>query len=84
MSFDAFSRLLDSHDHLTLGGVPDGLEGRVLSSSYVPDVGEPGYSAMMDELERVFKMHEEDGLVAIEYETQVYYGRLGWVPHGVH
>jgi SAM-dependent methyltransferase len=61
-----------------------GLEGRVLSSSYVPDVGEPGYSAMMDELERVFKMHEEDGLVAIEYETQVYYGRLGWVPHGVH
>src|SRR3712207_4084530 len=32
MSFDAFSRLLDSHDHVTLCGVPDGLEGRVLAA----------------------------------------------------
>lgn len=55
----------------------DRLEGRVLSSTYVPDRGEPGYGAMMEELERIFTTHEEAGRVAIEYETQVYYGRLG-------
>ena len=55
----------------------DGLKGRVLSSSYVPDRGEPGYAAMMGDLERTFAAHEEDGRVAIEYETPVYYGRLG-------
>lgn len=55
----------------------DGLEGRVLSSTYVPDRGEPGYGAMMEELERIFTTHEEAGRVAIEYEASVYYGRLG-------
>jgi SAM-dependent methyltransferase len=54
-----------------------GLEGRVLSSSYVPDKGEPGYGAMIEELERIFTVHEEDGRVAIDYETRMYYGRLG-------
>ena len=55
----------------------DGLKGRVLSSSYVPDKGEPGYGAMIEELERIFTAHEEDGRVAIDYETRMYYGRLG-------
>ena len=55
----------------------DGLKGRVLSSTYVPDKGEPGYGAMMDELERIFTAHEEDGRVAVDYETRMYYGRLG-------
>jgi SAM-dependent methyltransferase len=55
----------------------DGLEGRVLSSSYVPDKGEPGYGAMIEELGRIFAVHEEEGRVAIDYETRVYYGRLG-------
>ena len=54
-----------------------GLKGRVLSSSYVPDKGEPGYGAMIEELERIFTAHEEDGRVAIDYETRMYYGRLG-------
>ncbi len=54
----------------------DGLKGRVLSSSYVPDKGEPGYVAMIEELERVFTMHEEDRRAAIDYETRMYYGRL--------
>jgi len=43
----------------------------------VPDRGEPGYGAMIEELQRIFTMHEEDGRVAIDYETQMYYGRLG-------
>ncbi len=55
----------------------DGLKGRLLSSSYVPDSGKPGHDAMMEELERIFMTHEEDVRVEMEYETVVYYGRLG-------
>ncbi len=55
---------------------PAGLKGRLLSSSYVPDVGHPGYDAMMEDLEEIFGLHQESGRVAIEYETLAYYGRL--------
>lgn len=55
----------------------DGLRGRLLSSSYVPDAGQPGYEAMMRELEDVFRAHARGGEVAFEYETLAYYGRLG-------
>ena len=55
----------------------DGLRGRLLSSSYVPDEGEPGHDGMMRELEDVFRAHASGGTVAFEYETLVYYGRLG-------
>ncbi|MBA4115367.1 MAG: methyltransferase domain-containing protein [Rubrobacter sp.] len=54
----------------------DGLQGRLLSSSYVPDAEHPGYDAMMQELYEIFSTHEEGGRVAIEYETLTYYGRL--------
>ena len=54
----------------------DGLRGRLLSSSYVPDRGQPGYEAMMRELEEVFCANEEDEKVAFEYETLAYLGRL--------
>lgn len=53
-----------------------GLRGRLLSSSYVPAEGETGYAAMMRGLERAFREHEGGGTVALEYETEVYYGRL--------
>lgn len=55
----------------------DGLKGRLLSSSYVPDAGHPGYGAMMADLEDAFRAHNRDGRVAMEYETITYYGRIG-------
>lgn len=55
----------------------DGLRGRLLSSSYVPAEGQPGYEEMLQELERIFREHEKDGKVVVEYDTKVYYGRLG-------
>lgn len=55
----------------------DGLRGRLLSSSYVPDEGESGHEAMVEELETIFGAHQRDGRVTIEYETLVYLGRLG-------
>ena len=54
----------------------DGLKGRLLSSSYVPDAGHPGYDAMTEDLEEVFRIHQESERVDIEYETLAYYGRL--------
>ena len=54
----------------------DGLKGRLLSSSYVPDAEHPGYGAMVGDLEEVFRAHHREGRVVMEYETVVYYGRL--------
>lgn len=53
-----------------------GLEGRLLSSSYAPAPGKPGHDEMLDELRRIFDAHQDGGRVTIEYDTQVYVGRL--------
>jgi SAM-dependent methyltransferase len=53
-----------------------GLRGRVLSSSYVPVPGHPGHDAMFRELRHLFDEHRRDGRVTLEYETEVYWGRL--------
>ena len=54
----------------------DGLKGRLLSSSYVPAKGQPGHRELLEELDRVFRDHEEDGQVTIQYDTRIYYGTL--------
>jgi SAM-dependent methyltransferase len=53
-----------------------GLEGRLLSSSYAPPQGHPGYEPMMQELRRIFDVHQIAGRVALDYDTRVYYGQL--------
>ncbi len=53
-----------------------GLRGRLLSSSYAPDQGEPKHDAMLVRLRQVFDEHHLDGQVAFDYDTLVYYGRL--------
>lgn len=57
----------------------DGLRGRAVSSSYVPNEGDEGYTEMLRELERIFHAHEKDGRVSFDYDTKVYYGRLSGV-----
>lgn len=54
----------------------DGLEGRLLSCSYVPLPGEAGHRRMIDEARRVFEEHSEDGAVRMLYDVEVYFGRL--------
>ena len=54
----------------------DGLRGRLLSASYVPEPGHPDFRPMMSRLASLFDAHAQDGRVFVEYETQVYYGRL--------
>jgi len=51
------------------------LTGRVLSTSYVPRAGDPGYEVMLADLQKIFAEHEKAGKVAIEYDTRLYYGR---------
>lgn len=55
----------------------EGLRGRLLSSSYAPAAGQPGHDALLGGLRAAFEAYQEGGVVAFEYDTAVYYGRLG-------
>ena len=52
-----------------------GLEGRLLSSSYVPGPGSPKHAPMLDALRTIFNGHAGNNRVAFEYTTRVYFGR---------
>jgi ubiquinone/menaquinone biosynthesis C-methylase UbiE len=52
------------------------LEGRVFSSSYTPQPGDPNYEALRRDLGELFHRCQSDGLVAFEYWTRVFFGRL--------
>jgi len=55
----------------------EALEGRLLSSSYAPHPGEPSCAPMLAELRRIFDAHQCGGQVRMEYDTNIYFGRLG-------
>jgi len=52
------------------------LEGRLLSSSYVPTADHANYDPMLRELRRVFEAHQVNERVALEYNTLAYYAQL--------
>ncbi|HKX32907.1 MAG TPA: class I SAM-dependent methyltransferase [Blastocatellia bacterium] len=54
----------------------EGIRGRLESSSYAPEPGHPNYLPMLEELQRIFEAHQQDGQVVCEYLTQIYYGHL--------
>lgn len=53
----------------------EGVKGRLLSSSYVPEADHPGHQPMLDELQAIFGHHQTHGQVVFEYDTIVYYGQ---------
>jgi ubiquinone/menaquinone biosynthesis C-methylase UbiE len=53
----------------------DGLEGRLMSSSYAPEPGHPEHEPMIAGLREVFARHQRDGQIVFPYETLVYLGR---------
>lgn len=70
----------------------EGLEGRIVSSSYMPQPEPPshpspsaqdgappyvGYAAMRAAIADLFEKFQENGRVRLEYECAVYYGQLG-------
>jgi SAM-dependent methyltransferase len=54
----------------------DGLTGRLLSSSYAPEMGHPKHAPMIEVLTRIFHKYQANGNVVFEYDTVVYYGQL--------
>jgi SAM-dependent methyltransferase len=65
-------KTLPTRQHLDFPG----LAGRLLSSSYVPEAGQPRYQEMLEALKRLFGGHQQGDRVTVEYDTLVYYGRL--------
>ena len=54
----------------------EGLRGRLLSASYMPSEGQPGFEPMLAALHRSFEAHQKNGIVRMEYETRVYHTKL--------
>ena len=55
----------------------NGIMNRVLSESGAPLPGDWRYPAMMEELERAFRTHQENGFVELLYDTRVHWGHIG-------
>ena len=66
------ARVFDNHQEVDY----EGLEGRLLSSSYTPSVDHPNYQPMLTGLRRIFNSHQVNGKVFLEYKTRVYYAQL--------
>jgi SAM-dependent methyltransferase len=54
----------------------EALKGRLCSSSYAPEPGNPNFELVLTDLQDIFNAHNEDGVVNFDYDTQVYYGHL--------
>jgi SAM-dependent methyltransferase len=54
----------------------EGVKGRLLSSSYTPELKHPNHAPMLSELETVVQAHKTGEHVTLEYITRMYYGRL--------
>jgi SAM-dependent methyltransferase len=54
----------------------EGIKGRLLSSSYAPDMEHPNHEPMLRALRDIFDRHQQNGQVAFLYDTEVYYGRM--------
>jgi len=55
----------------------DGLRGRYLSASYALPRGHPRFEEALEALGELFRRHQLDGRVRIDYRTRVYRGRPG-------
>jgi SAM-dependent methyltransferase len=65
-------RTFDNQQHFDFEGV----KGRLMSSSYAPEVGQPNHAPMMAELADIFQRYQANGEIVFEYDTRVNYGQL--------
>ncbi len=54
----------------------ESLKGRLMSSSYAPPPGHPGHDPMIAALRTLYEHCQREGSVRMEYETELYFGRL--------
>ena len=73
-TFDGGLRTATLSNHQELDW--EGLRGRLLSASYMPIGGQSGYEPMMRALHQIYDANQRAGIVRMEYETRVYFGRL--------
>lgn len=64
--------LFDSEQFLDF----EGFKGRLVSSSYAPNVGHKNYEPMIKKLEKIFNRYASNGKIKVEYTTQVYLGKV--------
>jgi SAM-dependent methyltransferase len=54
----------------------NGLMGRIHSSSYMPAQDHANYAQMAKSAKEIFAVHQQNGKVAFEYDTVIYYGLM--------
>jgi SAM-dependent methyltransferase len=54
----------------------EGLRGRLMSSSYAPEAGDPQHEPLLAGLQQVFARHAHEGTVVFPYVTLVYFAPL--------
>ncbi|WP_235903433.1 class I SAM-dependent methyltransferase [Taibaiella lutea] len=54
----------------------EGLKGRLLSSSYMPQKGDKGYDAMVADLKQLYDKYQQHDSITINYATKIYIGKL--------
>jgi SAM-dependent methyltransferase len=54
----------------------EGLRGRLASCSYAPEPGSPTFEKLMRLMDELHARYQEDGIVRVLYETDVFYGRF--------
>jgi SAM-dependent methyltransferase len=51
----------------------EGLQGQIRSSSFMPTPKDADYEAMTEEMSLLFHQHQENGLLRVDYETQLHH-----------
>ncbi len=54
----------------------EGLIGRVVSSSYMPNEDSPDFPPLKNAIEVLFNSHKRNGIITFAYETSLYVGRI--------
>jgi ubiquinone/menaquinone biosynthesis C-methylase UbiE len=54
----------------------EGFKGLILSASYIPLENNPGFVDMMQDLKNLFQQYQVNGIIRMEYDTEVFYGKL--------
>jgi ubiquinone/menaquinone biosynthesis C-methylase UbiE len=54
----------------------EGLKGRMMSASYIPDETSEVFPEMIKQLAALFAGHAENGKIQILYDTKIYFGRI--------
>ena len=54
----------------------EGLKGRMLSSSYMPNETDAVFATMIEDLRSLFAKHAENGRIKVFYDTRIYFSQM--------